>query len=181
MLCKVQKAVWEPQRFPRVGVPGETMLGTAPAPGWSLGATLWVGERRKKSCDRSSLVMEREMVGREISFGQLLLLGRCQAVQISFAGTRKRILFIFFFLSSIIISGNILCLAPVLIPRDRRMCMRVSVHSMQPPAVSHALPALLPPAVEPATRTSRLLPSRRLCTSPGLPPHWRTSASFESD
>lgn len=59
--------------------------------------------------------------------------------------------------------------------------MRVRVHSMQPPAVSHALPALLPLAIEPATRTSLLLPSRRLCTPPGLPPHWGTSASFKSE
>lgn len=71
--------------------------------------------RRKKARERSSLVVEREMVGREASFEQLLLLGRCQAVQVSFAETRKRILF-FFFLSIIIIAGNTLCFTPVFIP-----------------------------------------------------------------
>lgn len=73
--------------------------------------------RRKKACECSSLVMEREVLGREVSFEQLLLLGRWQVVQISFAGTRKRTLF--FFLSIIviiIIAGYILCLTPVVIP-----------------------------------------------------------------
>lgn len=51
--------------------------------------------RRKKACECSSLVMEREVLGREVSFEQLLLLGQWQAVQISFAGTRKRTLFFF--------------------------------------------------------------------------------------
>ncbi|XP_057874985.1 uncharacterized protein LOC131080583 [Melospiza georgiana] len=58
------------------------------------------------------------------------------------------------------------------------MCMCVPAH---PALFSHALPALLPLAIEPAPRTSRLLLSRRLRASPGLPPPRCTAASFGSD
>lgn len=47
LLWKVKEADREPRRFLKVCVPGEAMLGAAPAPGWSLGAALWSGTQKE--------------------------------------------------------------------------------------------------------------------------------------
>lgn len=93
------------------------MLGAEPAPSWSLGAVLCVGDAERRLVSVHPLLWKERCLGGRFLSNSFCFWGSGKPCKFLLQGRGKE--HFFFFLSVIviiIIAGYILCLTPVVIP-----------------------------------------------------------------
>lgn len=140
----MQKADREPRRLRKVDVPREAMLGAVPAPAWSLGAALCVGDAERRHVRVHPLLWNETCLGGMFLLNSFCFRGEVKPCKCLLRGRGKELLLLLpatYFalrLSSSLETGGCACVC---------LC-----HSE---LFSHASPALPPLAIKPAVRTSR--------------------------